>query len=288
MDPIAVLKRHNIQPSKGLGQSFLMDRDVLRQIVEASEITPADVVLEVGPGVGQLTRALAERAAAVVAVELDRKMIAVLAEELAHSSNVHIIEGDILQVDPVEAVRSIAPPSSTTPLRYKVVANLPYYITSAAIRHLLGAHPRPELMTLMLQSEVAQRIVAQPGEMSLLALGVQMYGTPEVVCHVPSSAFYPRPQVDSAVLRVRVDPQPRVPEAELPRFFQVAQAGFGQKRKQLHNSLAHSLHLPTQVILEALERAGIDAERRAQTLSIAEWATLAQALPTPQPSARAR
>lgn len=279
MDVMAVLKRHRIRPSKALGQSFLVDSDFLRAIVAASALQPDDIVLEVGPGLGQLTEALAQRAAQVVAVELDQRMLAVLAQELGRLANVHIVAGDFLTTDPVATLRDALALAPDAALRYVVVANLPYYITSTAIRHLLSADPRPEALTLMVQREVAQRIVAPPGDLSLLALGVQVYGDPQLALEVPAAAFYPAPQVDSAVLRVAILPQPRVPEAELPRFFQVAQAGFGQKRKQLHNSLVHNLHLSTDEARAALACAGIAPERRPQTLSIDEWAALARALP---------
>jgi 16S rRNA (adenine1518-N6/adenine1519-N6)-dimethyltransferase len=194
---------------------------------------------------------------------------------------VHVVPGDILGIDPISTLRQVLSWPPEQPVRYKVVANLPYYITSAVVRHLLGAQPRPELLVLMVQSEVAERIAAQPGELSLLALGVQVYGAPEIVCRVPSRAFFPAPQVDSAVLRVRVAAAPRVPEAELAGFFRVAQAGFAQKRKQLHNSLMHTLHLPASTVLQALECAAITPDRRPQTLSIEEWAALARVLAAP-------
>ncbi len=279
MDVMAVLKRHNIRPSKGLGQSFLVDRHILDQIVVASALQPDDIVLEVGPGLGQLSEALAERAGQVVAIELDRRMLAVLSAELGRLTNLHIVEGDMLTIDLVSTLRETLGLAPEMPLRYKVVANLPFYITSTAIRHLLGARPRPQTLTLMVQLEVANRIVASPGQLSMLALGVQVYGDPRIALHVPSRAFYPAPKVDSAVLQVTILPEPRVPEDELGRFFRVAQAGFGQKRKQLHNSLTHNLHLPTATVYAALERAGIEPQRRPQTLSIDEWAALARALP---------
>ena len=281
MDVVSLLKRYNIRPSKGLGQSFLRDDSVLDRIVAASELKAEDIVLEVGPGLGLLTRRLAQQASAVVAVELDPKMIAVLNDTLGDYDNVHLIQADILKVDPViELVKALGL-SSVAPLRYKMVGNLPYYITSAILRHLLGHRVRPEQLTLMVQREVAARITASPGKLSLLALSVQVYGKPEVICRVPAAAFYPRPKVDSALLRIRAFRDPRIPEEERPRFFQTARAGFGQKRKQLHNSLTHNLHLPHADVLGALEEAGIAASRRPQTLDIEEWAKLARGLRLP-------
>jgi len=277
IDVRSLLKQYGIQPSKGLGQNFLVDRRVLERIVEVSDLSPADVVLEVGPGLGVLTRELAERAGVVVAVELDRKMVAVLHEQLAGYANVHLVQGDILEIDPVQAIMDALGLSSNEALRYKVVANLPYYITSAVLRHLLTAAVPPAQLTLLVQKEVAARLTARPGDLSLLAISVQVFGEPEVVTRVPAGSFYPRPKVDSAVVRIRVYPEPRVPREELERFFAVVQAGFGQKRKQLHNSLSHNLRLPQETVLELLARAGIDPQRRPQTLTIDEWISLARA-----------
>lgn len=276
-DVRSLLKQYGIQPSKGLGQNFLVDRHALERIVEVSNLSPADAVLEVGPGLGVLTRELAERAGTVVAVELDRKMLAVLRERLAGYANVHLVQGDILEIDPVQAMVDALGDTSGEALRYKVVANLPYYITSAVLRHLLTASVPPEQLTVLVQKEVAARMTARPGDLSLLAVSVQVFGEPEIVARVPAGAFYPRPKVDSAVVRIRVYPQPRVPREELERFFAVVQAGFGQKRKQLHNSLSHNLRLPQETVLELMARAGIEPQRRPQTLSIDEWAALARA-----------
>ncbi len=276
MDVMAVLRRYGIRPSKGLGQNFLVDRGALERIVATAGLTRADTVLEVGPGVGVLTRLLARAAGRVVAVELDARMVSILGETLADLPNVEVVAGDILEVDPAAVVAN----GGEAP-DYRVVANLPYYITSAALRHLLEARVRPQTLTVMVQYEVAQRIVAAPGDLSLLAISVQVYGEPHLAFRVPAAAFYPAPKVDSAVLQVAVHPRPLIPEAELPRFFRVVNAGFGQKRKQVHNSLSHNLALPREAVLAALERAGISPDRRPQTLSIAEWAALARALPRP-------
>lgn len=273
---MATLRHYGIRPSKGLGQNFLIDRGTLEQIVATAGLTRADTVLEVGPGVGVLTRRLAKAAGRVVAVELDARMVAILDETLADLPNVDVVAGDILEIDPAVAVAA----GGETP-DYRVVANLPYYITSAALRHLLEAPVRPRALTVMVQYEVAQRIVATPGDLSLLAISVQVYGEPQLAFRVPAAAFYPVPKVDSAVLQVAVYSQPLVPEAELPRFFRVVNAGFGQKRKQVHNSLSSNLALPRETVLAALEAAGVDPQRRPQTLAIAEWAALARALPQP-------
>lgn len=271
VDPREVLRRHGLRPRKGLGQNFLVDRRALERIAAAAELGPGDTVLEVGPGVGNLTRLLAAAAGRVIAVELDPQMVAALREELAGLTNVEIVEGDILQVDP-GALAQGRP--------YKVVANLPYYITSAALRHLLEAQPPPTLLVVTVQREVAQRITAAPGAMSLLAVSVQLYGRPQRVARIPAAAFHPPPKVDSAAVRIDVYPPGERPvRVEDPGwFFQVARAGFGQRRKQLRNSLSAGLHLPAGQVEGALERAGIDPRRRAETLSLEDWAALAQQL----------
>jgi 16S rRNA (adenine1518-N6/adenine1519-N6)-dimethyltransferase len=226
---------------------------------------------------------LAQRVARIVAIELDSRMLRVLGDTLRDDTNVRLVQGDILKIDPVCEILKDAPPAKAAPIRYKVVANLPYYITSAVLRHLLGARIRPEQMTVMVQREVAERIVALPGKLSLLAISVQVYGQPEIVCHVPASAFYPTPKVDSAVLRIKVYEKPRVAEDDMERFFKVVRAGYAQKRKQLRNSLTHNLHLPRVRVLAALEKADISPDKRPQMLTIEAWSRLACALSSESP-----
>jgi 16S rRNA (adenine1518-N6/adenine1519-N6)-dimethyltransferase len=290
--PRALLEKYGIRPSKGLGQHFLADPVALDRIVAAAGLTPADIVLEIGPGLGTLTRRLAAQAGHVVAVELDRRMVEILGQELADCPNVEIVQGDILAVSlsellgadrqPPTADRQLPAavgghPSVVSP-RFKVVANLPYYITSAVLRHVLEAPVRPSLAVLTVQREVAQRLVARPGDLSLLAVSVQFYGQPEVVARIPAGAFYPPPQVDSAVVRIRVFDRPPVEVDDVDRFFQVVRAGFGQKRKQLRNALAAGLHRPPEDVAARLTGAGIDPRRRAETLSLAEWAAVYTAM----------
>jgi 16S rRNA (adenine1518-N6/adenine1519-N6)-dimethyltransferase len=290
-----LLKRHGLHLKKGLGQNFLADPVHLDRIVAAAELTPGDVVVEVGPGVGTLTARLASQAGRVVAVELDASLLPALHETLTPYDNVTIVQGDILQLDPGQwsIVNSQWPIvddqpsdlSDSLPIancqltidHYKVVANLPYYITSAAIRHLLTAKRPPTLLVLTVQREVAQRIVARPPDMSLLAVSVQFYAQPEIVARIPAGAFYPPPKVDSAILRLRPWPQPSVDVPDVDAFFTVARAGFSQRRKQLRNALRANLELPQHQIDAMLSAAGIDAQRRAETLTLAEWAQLAWA-----------
>lgn len=278
LDVVSLLRRHNIRPSKGLAQNFLVDEKVRDRIMEVSRLQPGDVVLEIGPGLGLLTRRLAQRAATVVAVELDRRMLPVLAETLQGCQNTHIVQGDILETDPVAELARAMGTRDLTKLRYKVVANLPYYLTSRVLRHLLGARVRPEELVVMVQREVAERIVAAPGRMSLLAISVHVFGRPEIAGRVSASAFYPSPKVDSAILHIKVYPSPRIADGEMAPFFRVVRAGFAQRRKQLRNSLMHNLHINRESVLSALSRAGVGAHRRPQTLTLEEWARLARAL----------
>ena len=271
-----LLRERGLRPKKGLGQNFLADPAALARIAAAADLSPQDLVVEVGAGAGHLTHLLAEQAGRVIAVELDDDLVAILQAEFVHSPNVEIVHGDILQISRLPTSQSPIPN-----LGYKVVGNLPYYITSAVLRHFLEEPPRPRLVVVTVQREVAERIVARPGDMSLLAVSVQFYGQPRIVARIPAGAFYPPPQVDSAVVRIDVGEQPAVtlPEGVSERdYFRVVKAGFGQRRKTLRNSLSGGLALPPDQVEEALHRAGIDPRRRAQTLSLEEWAGVAGAL----------
>ena len=265
-----LLREFDIQPKKSLGQNFLVDQRALERIVEAAELGPEDIVLEIGPGLGALTRLLAAEAGRVVAVELDQRLVEVLkqtATAKADLPNVEIIHGDILELNPADLLEQ-----QGDNFQYKVVANLPYYITSAIIRHLLTAEVRPKLMVVTVQLEVARRITAEPGDMSLLAVSVQFYGRPRIVAHIKAGAFYPSPQVDSAVIRIDLDDYPVVEVDDVDSFFEVVRAGFAQRRKQLRNALAAGSALSASEVAQALSKAGVNPKRRAQTLSIKEWA----------------
>lgn len=264
-----LLRQHGLQPKKSLGQNFLYDPHILQRIVAAAEIPPHATVLEVGAGLGTLTRYLAHAARHVVAVELDGRLIPLLHEVLAGASNVILLQGDILTLD-------LAPwLADADPLL--VVANIPYYITSALIRRLLEGTVRPQRLVLTVQREVAERICAKPGDLSLLALSVQVYGQPRPVGRIPAGAFYPPPKVDSTILRVDLYPQPRLPAEELPTFFSLAQAAFAQRRKTLRNALAAGLGWPPARVEILLQQAEIDPRRRAETLSLEEWERVLQA-----------
>jgi 16S rRNA (adenine1518-N6/adenine1519-N6)-dimethyltransferase len=280
-----LLKKHGLRPDKRLGQNYLVDTEALKRIVEAAGVQTGDVILEIGPGLGSLTRYLAAAGRHVTAVELDGRLIPVLREVLEPFPNVRIVEGDILLLDPAElmgdpAVVTADSLQNSRPedRAYVVVANIPYYITSPLIRHLLEARLRPARLTLTVQQEVAERITAEPGEMSLLALSVQVYGRPGIAARIPAGAFYPSPQVDSAVVRVEIFAEPLFPPPVLETVFRLAKAGFSQKRKMLRNSLAAGMHMPPAQAEVLLTTAGIEPTRRAETLSLEEWGQLASAV----------
>jgi 16S rRNA (adenine1518-N6/adenine1519-N6)-dimethyltransferase len=270
LEVAGLLRQFGLAPKKGLGQNFLADPAALRAVVAAADIPPEAEVLEVGPGLGHLTRYLARAARQVTAVEIDRQLIPVLAQVLADFPNVKVIQGDILEVDPADLMDQSG---------YLVVANIPYYITSAVIRHLLESRSKPSRLALTVQLEVAERICALPGDMSLLALSVQVYGKPGVAARLPAGAFIPPPKVDSAVVRVDLYPEPLIPAARLDAFFALAKAGFSQKRKTLRNSLSGGLSIPAVKAGEMLTAASIDPMRRAETLNLEEWGRLTAVYP---------
>lgn len=299
--PSAMLRAYGLRPNKRLGQHFLVDPTYLSRIVDAAELEAADTVLEVGPGLGVLTEALCDRAGRVVAVEIDAAMRTILADRLGGRSNLGIIDADILKVDPVALLdeaaagdgasgdRAAVPAGASLPAagqmhfgplrpHYKVVANLPYYITSAVLRRVLEARERPVRAVVMVQKEVADRITAAPGDMSVLAVAIQLHAAVRRVALVPPGAFHPPPKVESAVLCLDLYDRPPVPIDDVPALFRVVRAGFGQKRKQLKNSLAAGLELTDADAAAALGRSGIDPTRRAQTLTLAEWSALTASL----------
>ncbi len=265
ISPKRLLDKYHLKPHKGLGQNFLSDDEVLSGIADAAGIPAGASVLEVGPGLGALTRHLSERAARVVAVELDKDLVPLLRKELASCGNIEIVEGDILKFQP---------DAYFTDGEYYVAANIPYYITSAVIRHLLEGKARPKRLALTVQKEVAERIAAAPGKLSLLALSVRVYGNAEIAMIIPASAFYPEPNVDSAVVRIELYDEPLIPADEIENFFALAKAGFGQKRKTLRNALSSNLRISGAAAEAKLRAAGIDPSRRAETLTISEWKAL--------------
>jgi 16S rRNA (adenine1518-N6/adenine1519-N6)-dimethyltransferase len=264
--PSIVLRSRGLRARKQLGQNFLRDSSFLPRILDAGDVHPEDWVLEIGAGTGVLTAALLERGARVTAIELDDSLFGLLREQFKGVDTVRLWHGNALHFDPCVEMLD----------RYKLIGNIPYYITGPILRHYLEILCRPTVMVLMVQREVADRIVAGPGAMSLLALSVQYYADPSIATRVPAGAFYPRPKVDSAV--IRLVPHARIPEPALTEaFFTVARAGFSTRRKQLVNALANGLPLSREGASLLLRAAGIDERRRAEQLSIAEWERLALA-----------
>jgi len=249
-------EKYEIRPSKKWGQNFLIDRNILEKILEAADLKKSDIALEVGPGFGVLTQELAERVKKVYAVEIDKRLVGAIEETLS-CKNVKIINEDILKID-IDKLRL---------KKFKVVANLPYQITSAVIRKFLELSHSPSLVILMVQKEVAERICSKPGDMSLLSVSVQFYGKPEIVSRVSRNSFWPVPNVDSAILKITphsnttLDPK---------RFFEIVRARFSKPRKQLQNNL--------EIESSVLKKAGLNEKIRAEELSVEDWIRLIKLL----------
>jgi 16S rRNA (adenine1518-N6/adenine1519-N6)-dimethyltransferase len=255
-----------LKAKKRLGQNFLVDETIRDRIIESAEISAADTVVEVGPGTGVLTEKLAASAGRVVAVELDESLAARLMRKLAGSQNVEIIHDNILDVE----LKGLLGDS----VRYKVVANIPYYITSPILRYFTQNELKPELMVIMMQEEVAKDVAAKPGHMTFLSASMQVFSKPEIVIKVPAESFDPRPKVDSAVVRFVMLKKPSVPVSDIEGFLEFLHAGFGAPRKQMRNSLAVGLKIETQQAGELLNEADIDPQRRPGMLTLEEWFNL--------------
>lgn len=256
-----------IQPDTSLGQHWLRDPATLHAIAAEAHITASDVVLEIGPGLGTLTVVLAHQAQQVVALELDKRLSRWLLQEAQLPTNVTVIEGDILRYNLLQL-----------PTGYKVVANVPYYITSKIVRLLLESPNPPQSTTLLVQKEVAERLAAQPGDMSMLSVLAQFYTTVQLGPEVPAELFTPPPKVDSQVVTLHQRPAVLFSDITAHDFFAVAKAGFSEKRKQLANSLSGGLRLEKSVVRELLQTAGISAQTRAEQLDLATWHRLALAV----------
>ena len=284
-------KLYDIHPARSKGQNFLIKEEIYDKIIEAAELKSDDVVLEVGPGLGFLTAKLAKRAGRVIAVELDDKLAEVLRTGLKAQNikNVEVVNQNILDLSEAELLE---PRSSASDRRhgeereYKIVANLPYNISSVFLRKFLGeAEIKPELMVLMLQKEVAERIAAKPGKMSLLAVSAQFYAGPEIIEYVPKENFWPQPEVDSAIIRLRV-PNSKFPARLASRdeaggqvtsereFFHLVKIGFSARRKMLKNNLAAGFHVSQKTAEKWLTSAGFGQKIRAQELSVEDWIRL--------------
>ena len=261
-----ILHRFKLRADKKLGQNFLIDENIVRSIVEAAELSEADTVLEVGPGIGTLTQGLAESGANVVALEPDTRLLPVLDTTLAGYDNVRIVSGDILQVDIMETVGV---------KEFKVCANLPYYITTPIIFALLEKRLPMERLVAMVQKEVAERMAAQPGgkDYGALSVAIQYYTEPEIAFIVPPTSFIPAPAVDSAVIVCKRRSKPPVEVCDEALFFRVVKAAFSLRRKMLSNSLKN-MGIKGEQVTRWLELAGVDGKRRAETLSLEDFAKL--------------
>ena len=254
------------ETNKSLGQHWLTDLDALESIADAAAITAEDIVVEIGPGPGTLTELLVKRSKQVIAVEFDAK----LAKELprrVQADNLEVVTQDILSFD-----------FTSLPARYKVVANIPYYLTSNLIRVMSETANPPTTAVILIQKEVAERVTAKPGDLSLLSVTAQYYWEVELGALVPAALFTPPPKVDSQVLVMHYRTQPLFADIEPKLFFRLVKAGFGQRRKTLLNSLSGGLHLDKPAVLQICDTAGIDPSRRAQTLDLTEWHNLYQVI----------
>jgi len=271
-----LLDKHEIMPKKSLGQNFIHDPGVLEKIVTIAELMPTDTVVEIGPGTGALTEVLAGVAKQVIAIEIDQRLEPILRTRFARQKNVELVFGDILRT----RMEQLVPYGD-----YVIVANLPYYITSAILRHVLETPRRASRLIMTVQLEVAARLVAKPGDMSLLSVSVQYYTKPRIAARLNRAVFYPRPEVDSAVVRLDAYDKSPVQVADDKLFFRIVRAGFAQKRKQLKNSLSADFPMPADVATALIEAAGIDPRRRAETLTLDEWAALTRAYVPPKDEA---
>jgi 16S rRNA (adenine1518-N6/adenine1519-N6)-dimethyltransferase len=266
-----ICQANDIWLTRTKGQNFLIEEDVYDRMIAAADLKKDDVILEVGPGLGFLTAKLAAKAGKVIAVELDDKLAKYLVEKKAVEkiNNLEVFNENVLDLNSKDTKYKI--PNT----KYKIVANLPYNITSVFIRKFLTSENRPDEMILMLQKEVAERICAKPGEMSLLALSVQYYASPEIVSYVSKENFWPRPKVDSAIIKIRIkNEELRIKGTEEKDFFRMAKFGFSAKRKMLKNNLAGGLHITPVEVEKILVKIGLNPKARAEELSLEDWKKL--------------
>ncbi len=273
-----IIRTHGFHVRKSLGQNFLLDANIIERIVQQANLTEQDLVFEIGPGLGVLTRRLAKDAGKVIAVELDNHLLPILAETLADYPNAEVVHGDALKMDfdrlAEERTEGTFGPQGKG---YKLVANLPYYITTPILMHLITQGFHLDVLVVMMQREVAERLQALPGtkEYGSLSIAVQYYTIPEIVLKVPKTVFYPAPDVESAVIRLTRRSEPPVQVTSEEGFFRVVRAAFGQRRKTLLNSLTGSGLASKEIWQKVLVEANIDPGRRGETLSLEEFATLA-------------
>ena len=275
----ALFKKYKIKPSKKLGQNFLIDKNVIRKFIHACNLKSEDIVLEIGPGTGILTQEIAKKTKKVVAIEKDQKMVRILNNELNGTKNVRIIPGDILKI-----------PNSRfkLPNSYKLVGNLPFYLTAPVIRKFLESERSPQEMIFMVQKEVAQRICAKPRtrtssvrsrspKMSILAVSVQVYAQPEIISYVSKKSFWPQPKVDSSIIKI-IPQKSSTPPGGVDLFFRVVKAGFSHPRKQLVNNLSTELEMGKEKVKNWLLENEIEPQQRAETLEVKDWINLTKTI----------
>lgn len=270
-----LLKHYKLNPNKTYGQNFLMDETILEDMIDEAGVKPGEMVMEVGPGIGNLTERLLQRGARVLAVEKDPQFLHVLkalAKEYNTKQDMKLWYeiADALTFNFSEKLKDES---------YKVVANIPYYITGKIVQLYLHAQHKPKSLTILMQKEVAYNICAKPGDLNLLALSVQLFADPRVVSVVPSHKFYPTPKVDSAVLHMELPPKPKYKIPDEKKLFRILRACFSGKRKQLHNTLTNNLQLDKELVAEVLAKLNIDPAIRPQQLTIEQWLSLSDQLP---------
>lgn len=252
-----------MQPKKILGQNFLKNPKITDKMLSVADLSSQDIILEVGPGKGAITEKLLNKVKQVIAVEKDKELVEYLQDKFKNAKNLKIVEGDILKNTNYELL--------VTSYSYKIISNLPFYLTSRFLRTFLELKNKPATMILIIQKEVAQRICDKPPQASLLSNSVQFYADPEIIDLVSKNNFYPEPEVDAAIIKIKTFKNPKIKVDNVNEFFKILKIGFSQKRKQLHNNLAFGLHLKKDQAKELLQNLNIDPERRAQTLSLEEW-----------------
>jgi len=277
----SLLKKHYIQPSKGLGQNFLVGKEIIKRVIEAADLKPADTVLEIGPGLGTLTLELAKKAKKVIAVEKDQKMVGILKETLKAFENVEIIQNDILKIEEKNLFSPFARHLAGSVIEnYKIVANLPFYLTAPVIRKFLESKNQPKEMILLVQKEVGQRICAKPPDMNLLAVSVQIYAEAKIINYVSKKSFWPQPKVDSAIIKIVPleikTCNHRISLRKRNLFFKIVKAGFSQPRKQLLNNLSKKLGIGKERIKIWLSENNIQPFQRAETLTVEDWTKLTE------------
>jgi len=272
-----LLQKYSLKPSKRLGQNFLINKGIIKKIIAAADLRAGDVVLEIGPGLGALTKELAKTAKKVVAVEKDKKLIPLLKEELKGYNNIQIINSDILKIRGKQISADL--------MKYKIIANLPFYITAPVIRMFLEDPPSgrpPEEMVLVVQKEVAQRITAKPPKMSILAAAVQFYAQVQTISYILKGSFWPAPKTDSAIIKITPFSPAKLNKlspSQKKVFFKIVRAGFSHPRKQLANNFSKELNIEKKIVEQWLKKNKINPKQRAEALDIANWRSLYKTIP---------